>query len=177
MDAPIHFGARLSGKLNKDWRIGVMDMQTGKVEESGLPANNYAVIALQRRVSKRSNIGMIFVNKNALDYTPSTDSGKINYNQFNRNVGLEYNLASSNNKWTGKAMVMKSFTPNISGQDWAQAANIQYSAKKWMIAYQHEFVGANYNAEVGYVPRKDYIRTHPFAARLFFPNQNCAQPW
>ena len=172
LDASIRFGARLSGKLNKDWRIGVMDMQTGKVEESGLPANNYAVIALQRRVSKRSNIGMIFVNKNALDYTPPTDSGKIKYNQFNRTVGLEYNLASSNNKWTGKAMVMKSFTPNISGQDRAHAANIQYSAKKWMIAYQHEFVGANYNAEVGYVPRKDYIRVYPFAARLFFPSSS-----
>ena len=26
---PIRFGARLSGKLNKDWRLGVMDMQAG----------------------------------------------------------------------------------------------------------------------------------------------------
>ncbi|CAE7362567.1 unnamed protein product, partial [Symbiodinium microadriaticum] len=28
LNAPIQFGARLSGKLNRDWRIGAMDMQT-----------------------------------------------------------------------------------------------------------------------------------------------------
>jgi len=169
LDAPISFGARLSGKLNKDWRVGAMDMQTQKVSETGLPSNNYAVIALQRRVFSRSNIGMIFVNKNAIGYTPGLDSTKPVYNQFNRNLGLEYNLASSNNKWTGKAMVLKSFTPGVSTQDLSQAANLQFSSRRWLIAYQHEYVGANYNAEVGYVPRKNYIGFFPFAQRLFFP--------
>jgi len=171
LDAPISFGARLSGKLNKDWRIGAMDMQTQKVSETGLPSNNYAVIALQRRVFSRSNIGVIFVNKNAFNYTPGMDSSKPVYNNYNRNIGLEYNLASSNNKWTGKAMLLKSFTPGTSTKDWSQAANLQFSSRKWLIAYQHEFVGANYNAEVGYVPRKDYIGFFPFAQRLFFPKK------
>src|SRR5207342_1969534 len=27
LNAPINFGARLSGKIDKDWRIGLMDMQ------------------------------------------------------------------------------------------------------------------------------------------------------
>jgi hypothetical protein len=30
LDAPVNWGARLSGRINKDWRIGMMDMQTGK---------------------------------------------------------------------------------------------------------------------------------------------------
>jgi hypothetical protein len=30
-------------------------------------------------------------------------------------------------------------------------------------------VGKNYNAEVGYVPRKDFIRLSPFVGHLFFP--------
>ena len=29
LESPIHAGVRLSGKINKDWRIGVMDIQTG----------------------------------------------------------------------------------------------------------------------------------------------------
>jgi hypothetical protein len=99
------------------------------------------------------------------------DSSKPVYNNYNRNIGLEYNLASSNNKWTGKAMLLKSFTPGTSTKDWSQAANLQFSSRKWLIAYQHEFVGANYNAEVGYVPRKDYIGFFPFAQRLFFPKK------
>jgi hypothetical protein len=29
LNVPISFGARLSGKLNKDWRIGLMDIANG----------------------------------------------------------------------------------------------------------------------------------------------------
>lgn len=109
LNAPIRFGARLSGKLNKDWRIGFMDMQTGSVAETGLPAQNFGVIALQRRVFARSNIGFIFVNKQSLNYTPGADSSKPVYSLYNRNAGLEYNLASANNQWTGKLLFLKSF--------------------------------------------------------------------
>src|SRR4030095_3974034 len=61
LNAPINFGARLSGSINKDWRIGAMDMQTGAVDEDGLPAQNFAVVALQRRVFSRSKIRLMFV--------------------------------------------------------------------------------------------------------------------
>ena len=69
LGAPIEFGARFSGKLNKNWRIGIMDIQTGKVEEDYLPRQNFAVLALQRRVFARSNVGLIFINKQSLNYT------------------------------------------------------------------------------------------------------------
>lgn len=88
---PIRFGARLSGKLNKDWRLGVMNMQTGKQEETGLPAQNFTVAALQRRVFSRSNLGFIFINKESVNYDPSKVVDKPIYNQYNRNMGLEYN--------------------------------------------------------------------------------------
>jgi hypothetical protein len=173
LDAPIKYGARLSGKLNKNWRIGAMDMQTGSVESTDLPEQNFAVFALQRRVFARSNIGMIFINKQSLNYTPSTDPAMPVYSQFNRNIGLEYNLASSNNMWTGKALVLKSFKPENDGDDFTQAANLTYASRKWNITWQHEIVGKNYLAEVGYVPdnvpRPGYIKFNPQIGRLFFP--------
>jgi len=173
LGVPIKYGARLSGKLNKDWRIGAMDMQTGKVEETGLPDQNFAVIAVQRRVFARSNIGMIFVNKQSLDYTPPTDPEMPVFSQFNRNIGLEYNLASSNNIWTGKALFLKSFQPQNEGEDFTQAANLNYSTRNWNISWQHEYVGKNYLAEVGYVPdnvpRPGYIKMNPQIGHLFFP--------
>jgi hypothetical protein len=173
LDAPIKYGARLSGKLNKNWRIGAMDMQTGSVESTDLPEQNFAVFAIQRRVFARSNIGMIFINKESLNYTPSTDPAMPVYSQFNRNLGLEYNLASSNNMWTGKALVLKSFKPENDGDDFTQAANLTYASRKWNITWQHEIVGKNYLAEVGYVPdnvpRPGYIKFNPQIARLFFP--------
>ena len=70
---PIEYGARFSGKLNKDWRIGLMHMQTGKVPETNLPRQTFSVIALQRRVFSRSNVGIIFIDKESMNYTPSDD--------------------------------------------------------------------------------------------------------
>jgi len=50
LGVPIQFGARLSGKPDKNWRLGVMDMQTGSVDNTGLPVQNFTVAAVQRRV-------------------------------------------------------------------------------------------------------------------------------
>ena len=168
LGVPIRAGARLSGKLNKDWRIGLMDMQTSKVEETALPDQNFAILSLQRKVFTRSNIGIIFVNKQSVQYQLSKDSTKPVYSDYNRNIGLEYNLASPNNVWTGKAFMLKSFSPGKKGEDFVQAANLQYNSRYWNIIMQQEWVGRNYTAEVGYVPRTGFVRLSPSVARLFF---------
>jgi hypothetical protein len=167
LGVPIQFGARLSGKLNKNWRIGAMNMQTEKVTSTALPSQNFSVMAVQRRVFSRSNIGAIFINKQSLNYNPVPENPQ--YSMYNRNVGLEYNLASSNNQWTGKLLYLKSFSPVKKPRDWTHAANLQYSIRKWTATWQHEYVGKNYNAEVGYVPRTGYIKANPTLSRLFFP--------
>lgn len=171
LESPIRVGARLSGKLDKNWRIGMMNMQTGQKEETGLPAQNFTVLALQRKVFARSNIGILAINKDAVSYDPSKDSSKPVYARYNRNLGLEYNLASSNNLWTGKALVFKSFSPGNKGRDLTHAANLQYSSRKWTINWQHEYVGSRYNAEVGYIPRRGYIKGNLVALRNFFPKK------
>lgn len=164
---PIRFGARLSGKLNKDWRLGIMDMQTGQVDETGLPAQNFAVMALQRRVFARSNVGVLFVNKESLNYNPVTDKG--GYSRYNRNLGVEYNLASANNLWSGKALYLKSFSPTQSGDDAVVAGNLQYNSRQWLIGGQLESVGRNYTAEAGYVPRRGYRRGMATLGYSFLP--------
>lgn len=169
LGTPIEFGARFSGKLDKNWRIGAMDMQTSDVEEDFLPRQNFAVIALQRKLFARSNVGFIFINKQSLNYKPSNDPTAPVYSKYNRNFGLEYNLASSNNIWTGKALVLKSLSPGKEGKDITHAANLQYFNRRLTLSWQHEYVGLNYNAEVGYVPRKNFIKINPLAAYLFFP--------
>lgn len=169
LGVPINYGARLSGSLNKDWRIGVMDMKTKKQDETGLPSQNFTVLALQRRVFSRSNIRLMFVNKQSLDYEPGKDTTKPAYSLYNRNIGIEYNLASANNMYTGKVLMLKSFSPGVHSGDWVHAANFQFTNKKWLLAWQHEYVGNNYNAEVGYLPRNNYFKINPTASYLFFP--------
>lgn len=169
LNAPIQFGARLSGKINKDWRIGAMNMQTGEVGEEGLPSQNFTVMALQRQVGARSNVTGIFINKQSLNYNPDPNSEDPIYSQFNRNVGLEYNLASSNNLWTGKAMLLQSFGPDNLANGFVHAANLKYASGNLTWNWQHELVSENYTAEVGYVPRRGYTKINPTIGYRWFP--------
>lgn len=171
LGVPINYGARISGSLNKNWRMGAMHMQTKSVAETGLPVQDFDVVALQRRVFARSNIRLMFVNKQSLNYNPAKDSSKPIYSQYNRNIGIEYNLASRNNQFTGKAMLLKSLSPGKNTGSITHAANLQYNNKKWIIAGQYEYVGNSYKAEVGYVPRKNYFKVTPSISYLFFPKK------
>jgi hypothetical protein len=170
LGVPIEFGARLSGKLDKNWRIGAMDMQTDAVDSIGLPQQNFAVLALQRKIFSRSNIGFLWVNKQSINYDPGKDTTHAPYTTYNRTFGLEYNLASSNNFWTGKQLLIKSFTPNLNGHDWTVAGNLQYSSKKWLINGAYQYIGKNFRAETGYIPRTGYIRFYPQVSYYIFPN-------
>ncbi|WP_373515024.1 DUF5916 domain-containing protein, partial [Persicitalea sp.] len=170
LGVPIRYGARLSGKLNQNWRLGVLNVQTAA--QDSLPSNNFSVVAVQRQVLARSNVRLLMVNKDALRYSPELNGA---YNQYNRNIGGEFNLLSVNNRWSGKAMILKSFSPNRKGDDFAQAADLGYDNTNLSLQWQHEYVGSNYNAEVGYVPnaiRNGYFKINPGARYLFFVKSN-----
>ncbi len=169
LGVPIRYGARLSGKLDKNWRLGAMHIQTEQVTETGLPAQNFGVLSLQRKIFKRSSIGLMYIDKNSLNYQPGSDPSKPVYSLYNRNMGLEYNLASSNNAWTGKTFFLKSFSPGKSGNDISHAATLSYNSRIWNITWQHEYVGKNYTAEAGYTPRQGYIKLNPLVTRNYFP--------
>jgi hypothetical protein len=66
-------------------------------------------------------------------------------------------------------MFLKSFSPGQSGNNMVHAANLNYNSKRWSLSWRHDYVGANYNAEVGYVPRTGYIMFDPRVSYLFFP--------
>ena len=171
LESPIMFGGRLSGKVSKNWRVGLMDIQTNKVDSVNLPVQNYAVAAIQRQVFARSNISAIFINKESLDYHPAPEDSTA-HSIYNRNLGLEYNLASADNIWTGKFMFHKSFSPKGSGDDYTHASELVYSTRKITVTWHHEYVGQNYNAEVGYVPRTKYYSLNPKIKYNFFPKKS-----
>ena len=163
LGVPIVYGAKLSGKLNNNLRIGAMNIQTNSIYLSDTvdnirqqcPKQNFTAFVLQQKVFKRSSVGLMFLNRESLDYNEKTNA---NFTDYNRNVGVEYNLASANNAWVGKAMIMKSFSPKTEGSDMMQAYNAFYTGTNWELGLQYENVGQNYNPEVGYVPRTGYNR-------------------
>lgn len=171
LDTPIDLGIRLSGNINENWRLGLMDIQTPKNEEENRAAQNYGVITLQRKVFERSNIGLIFVNKQRIDHLKNmpTNSGSSAYN---RTLGIEYNHGSADNLWNGKLLYLKSFTPDKKTKDAVFAAHLEYESTRWKWRLQQETIGENFNAEVGYVPRNGFYKFQGTLGHLFYPEQS-----
>ena len=161
-------GARLSGRVNKQWRVGLMNIQTGRDRQINQPSVNYTVGAVQRQVFARSNLAAIFVNKQAM----ATGEFGIQSNRFNRLAGLDYNLASANSKWTGKAYYHRSFDPDQPKDTYSHGLNLLYSTPRWEVNWEHELTGQNFNAEVGFVLRRGIRRASLLAQRTFYPRSN-----
>ncbi len=176
IQVPIYAGARLSGKLDKNWRIGLLNMQTDQEERANLPGYNYTVMALQRKVFNRSNFGLIFVNKQTFDELedPEPEAGEDEddvINRYNRVVGFDYNLASSNNEWNGKAYYQHSFSPEQGGQPYAYGTSLEYRIRPISIRWDQQLVGEDYEAEVGFVPRTGFLSINPEIRSFFYPKK------
>lgn len=163
----IYAGARLSGKLDNNWRIGVLNMQAAEDDEINLPSINYTVGAVQRKVFGRSNVGAIFVNKQTFEDYAKNDTTP--YQGYNRLIGMDYNISSSDGKWSGKLMYHHSFDQKNTSDNGSQTGYISYRSKKWIGSWAHVYVGENHNAEVGFVPRRGMFRINPDFGRNFFP--------
>ncbi len=159
-------GARLSGKIGKKWRVGLMDIQTSmKEEEHGA---NFAVAVLQRQIAGYSNITAFIVNKEVTDQSHSFSASPFMYN---RTAGIEYNLATADNRWTGKAFYHQSFLPVAGKYNGASfGANILHSTQHIMASLNQSLVGPDYLAEVGYIRRKGYYEFNPSFQYKFYPS-------
>lgn len=173
---PILAGARLSGKLNKNWRIGVMSLQTKDDTAQNLFGQNYFVAAVQRKIFARSNIGFLFVNRQAFN------KSEYLVNDFNRTLGVDYVIASSNNKLTGRILYHHSFQQHQLQNSYTHASYINYSNKHLVAIWNHEYVGENFIADIGFVPhlynydaatktthRETYWRLEPTISYKFYP--------
>ncbi|SFA76520.1 DUF5916 domain-containing protein [Algoriphagus aquimarinus] len=163
----IIYGARISGKITDDWRVGMMNMQTASDDEAGISGKNFSVLAVQKKIFSRSNIGFIFVDREsfALDEYQSV----FDPNAYNRLVGLEYNLASEDNKWTGKAFYHRTFEKEVGENPGTFNAFVRYNDLHWNGSVSYLDIGENYNPLVGFAPRVGYKRFNPDLAYVFFP--------
>jgi hypothetical protein len=170
IQSKIIYGARLSGKLTENWRIGVMNMQTATDEEAGVTGKNFTVLAIQKKLFARSNIGLIYVDKEslALDEYQSL----FNPEDYNRLLGLDYNLNSANGKWTGKAFYHRTFESRETVKPYSLNAYMLYSDIHWSWSASYQDIGKDFNPEVGFLPRSDFKRFNPDVSYLFYPKSS-----
>ncbi|RLD92395.1 MAG: hydrolase, partial [Bacteroidetes bacterium] len=162
LNQPVIAGARLSGSAGENWRIGLMDMQTAATDEYS--ADNFSVAVLQRKVLSRSNVGAFLTNKQVI----SSPNDSTSYYDYNRVAGGEFNFASADNNWTGKAFYHYSFNPGPSGNRFATSGMVAYNTETFSAGWNQAYVGANYLAEMGYVRRNAYHQSNPSVGYKFY---------
>ena len=200
-NVPIIAGARLSGKIGSKWRVGALNMITNEDEtaEEISPAQNYSVAVLERQIFKRSRLSAIFVGRNnlgdpAVEYDSMTlaSTGRlqdefgnelsardtlITLSEYNYVFGLDYNLATVDNRWEGDVFYHRSVDPNVSTDEkYATGAFVRYRVPEYSVRLNFQRIGENHNAEVGFIPRPGVSNYGMGAEYNFFtPNSSVLQ--
>lgn len=160
-------GVRLSGKLNKDWRLGVLNIQTAEDKANEIASFNNMMLAVQRRVSKRSNIGVFWVNRQTFgdpDYLESSE-------EYNRVIGADYNLASADDIWNGRFYLHKSLQPGDNEGNFSSQATLTYNPREWEITEDLVYIDEGFRADLGFVPRKDVLKWGNSIKRILYPRK------
>ena len=157
-------GLRLSGKINKDLRLGFLNLQTEEDSENGIPSNNNMMFSLQQKMFSRSNLGVFFINRQAVgasDFLPEDE-------EFNRVMGIDYNLASEDNSWTGKFYLHKSFQPEDNEGNYSLGFNLGKNTRNFSAFVDAVKIDEEFNSDLGFIPRTDIFKlVNVFEARLW----------
>ncbi len=143
---PILFGARLSGSLTNDLRIGLMNVQTESTSEQ--QATNYTSIAGNQRIFKRFLVKGYF--HNIQGKTADTVSEGRN---FNRVGGLELDYRSQDGKYRGSWGYGLSDDPLTKGERGFYKVILGYNGRKFNFFTNIAGVGNNYINQIGFLPR------------------------
>ena len=160
-------GVRLSGKINTNFRVGLLNIQTKNDSENEIGGNNNTVLALQQKMFSRSNVSFLFINRQAT----SNKDFIVPEEKYNRVVGIDYNLANIDNSWNGKFYAHKSFTSNLDSKNYSTGTRLDYSSKNWGFRASGLYVGENFKSDLGFIRRTNIFKIDPKVEYLLFPKQ------
>ncbi|NNF20079.1 MAG: carbohydrate binding family 9 domain-containing protein [Flavobacteriaceae bacterium] len=158
-------GVRLSGKLNPTLRMGFLNLQTEANADNEIGSFNNMMLSFQKKVFSRSNLGVFWINRQTFGNEEYLDPD----DRYNRVIGLDYDLASADNIWTGNFFLHKSFQPDDSQGNISSQARLNYDDRNWRFVADFVYVDEEYRADLGFVPRKDIFKTGNSITRRFYP--------
>ncbi len=140
---PILAGEKLTGTAGR-LKMGLLDVRTRDSDVA--PAQNFAVGRVKYGFWHQSYVGGIFTNG---EPTGKTD---------NSTLGTDIVLATSNflgrrKTFDVSAYGVKTNTPGITSRDFAYGAQVRYPNDFLNLSYSWQEIGANFNPQLGFVPR------------------------
>ncbi len=168
MENQIIGGVRLSGKINDKWRFGFLNIQTASDKNNNIASNNNMMLAVQRKMFARSRLSFFAINRQTVgdyDFVDISD-------RYNRVLGVDYDIASADNKWFGKLFLHKSFQPDDSKGNYSWQSFITYQPRNMVVVLDFTYVDDGFRADLGFVPRKGVLRNGKLFEYNFYPKNS-----
>ena len=167
----IHAGVRLSGKLTKRLRVGLLNMQTAKDETNLIPSNNNTVLSFQQNVFSKSNLKFLFVNREKT----GQDSFESEQERYNRLLGFDYNFISKNDKIRGKVFFYNTFSPSEENEGISTGFRFNFNDIKNRFRTVFTRTTPNFTSDLGFSRRKGFKKNYTKYDRYFFPKSELIQ--
>ena len=143
---PIEAGARMTGKAGR-YSIGLLDIQTDKSVAALAPETNFGVVRFKRDILRRSYIGVIATHRSP---------GIAGHD--NQVYGVDANLSLFTNL-NLVGYYAGSRTPGLHDDDRSYRARFDYDADLFGLQVEQLAVGRNFNPEVGFLRRTDFVES------------------
>ena len=155
----ISAGLRLSGKLSKNTRLGVLNMYTNEDPKNNIKANTNSVIALQQKLFSRSNLSLLFINRQ------NTAKNELDYNRV---IGVDYNLLSKDGVWDGKFYFHNSFSTLTKTNPFSTGFTLSYNTRNNSIYSKVIRLGEGFESDLGFIRRKGIFKNYFRYERRFW---------
>jgi len=144
---PISYGARITGNLTKDTRIGLMNLQTKS--DNLDPGNNYSALALNHRLFGRTIVkGFLHNRIGHLD-------GEFDSDDYMRNVGLEFDYRSKDGYDRFATGFSKSFSEGVDDLNGYYHFISQFGNDNFRFYNNISGIGKNYADDMGFIQQKN----------------------
>ena len=167
----IRAGVRLSGKLTKRLRIGLLNMQTAKDEENLISSNNNTVLSFQQNVFSKSNFKFLFVNREEV----GQENFESEQERYNRLLGFDYNFISKNDKIRGKIFFYNTFSPSEENEGISSGFRFNYNDIKNRFRTVFTRTTPNFTSDLGFSRRTGFKKNYTKYDRVFFPKSKLIQ--
>ena len=143
---PIDVGGRVTGKVGP-FNVGLVNIQTGGIEPAGIPSTNFSVVRLKRDIFGRSSVGAMFTNR----------SEAVRADGSNQVYGVDASFGFTQDFQAG-AYWARTETPTLDGDNESYQGALSYTGDLYGATASHLMVGQNFNPEVGFTRRTDFVK-------------------
>lgn len=145
---PMLYGAKMTGKLGST-SIGLINAQTRPEQAVEYGGRNYTALRMSQDVLRRSSIGLVFTNVQ--------DGGT-----YNRVGGVDASFRIGDYAYAAGYMAA-AMDSEIAGTRWIGSMQAGYESDLWSGGASLDYVDADFEAELGFVRRRDMVRQNYWA--------------